>query len=48
MSQESTGMPSFHLVYGGEAVILVEVRMESTQVIAYDEANTERYSSWIS
>lgn len=35
-------MTPFYLVYGGEASISVEFRMESTQAIAYDEANAER------
>lgn len=35
-------MTPFHLVYSGEAVILVEVGMESARVVAYDEANTKR------
>ncbi|XP_042407352.1 uncharacterized protein LOC121997153 [Zingiber officinale] len=32
----------FHLVYGSETLVLVEVRVESDQVQQYDEENGER------
>ncbi|XP_042467301.1 uncharacterized protein LOC122050465 [Zingiber officinale] len=40
--KEGTGVMSFHLVYGGEAVVPVEVRIESDRVQNYDADNTER------
>ncbi|XP_042410200.1 uncharacterized protein LOC121999607 [Zingiber officinale] len=42
MSKEGTGMTSFHLVYGGEAIIPVEVKIESDWTEHYDESNAER------
>ncbi|XP_042423160.1 uncharacterized protein LOC122010734 [Zingiber officinale] len=35
-------MTPFHLVYDGEAVVLIEVGVESDQVHLYDEGNDER------
>lgn len=35
-------MTHFHLVYGGEAVALAEIRSKSAQVDGYDEANAEK------
>ncbi|XP_042412482.1 uncharacterized protein LOC122001666 [Zingiber officinale] len=40
--KEGTGFTSFHLVYGGEAVVPVEVGIESDRVLRYDEENGER------
>ncbi|XP_074561342.1 uncharacterized protein LOC141817608 [Curcuma longa] len=40
--RESTGMTPFHLVYGGEAVVPVEVGLESTRRQFYDEDNEGR------
>ncbi|XP_042465870.1 uncharacterized protein LOC122048363 [Zingiber officinale] len=40
--KEGTGMTPFHLVYSGEAVVLVEVGVESDRVQHYDDGNTER------
>ncbi|XP_042400975.1 uncharacterized protein LOC121991009 [Zingiber officinale] len=40
--KEGTGVISFHLVYGGEAVVPVEVGVESDQVQQYSEDNAEQ------
>ncbi|XP_042400764.1 uncharacterized protein LOC121990755 [Zingiber officinale] len=40
--KEGTGFTPFHLVYGGEAVVLVEVGIESDRVLHYNEENGER------
>ncbi|XP_042441217.1 uncharacterized protein LOC122026545 [Zingiber officinale] len=40
--KEATGMTSFHLVYGGEALVPVEVGVEFDRVQHYDEENDER------
>ncbi|XP_042380224.1 uncharacterized protein LOC121972640 [Zingiber officinale] len=40
--KEGTNMTPFHLVYGGEAIVPVEVRVESDRVKYYGEDNTER------
>ncbi|XP_042441145.1 uncharacterized protein LOC122026467 [Zingiber officinale] len=42
MPKEGTGATPFHLVYGGEAIIPVEVRVESDRIKIYDENNAER------
>ncbi|XP_042414696.1 uncharacterized protein LOC122003691 [Zingiber officinale] len=42
MPKEGTGVTPFHLVYGGEAVIPVEVGIESDQLQQYDVDNAER------
>ncbi|XP_042387717.1 uncharacterized protein LOC121979788 [Zingiber officinale] len=39
--KEGTGVTLFHLVYGGEAIIPVEVGVESDRVQRYDEDNVE-------
>ncbi|XP_042423606.1 uncharacterized protein LOC122011285 [Zingiber officinale] len=39
--KEATGITSFQPVYGGEAVVPVEVGVESDRVQLYDEGNTE-------
>ncbi|XP_042415363.1 uncharacterized protein LOC122004564 [Zingiber officinale] len=41
-SKEGTGLTPFHLVYGGKAVVPVEVGLESDRVQHYDEGNAER------
>lgn len=41
--REGMGMTSFHLVYGVEAVVHVEVKMEYARVGVYNKANTERH-----
>ncbi|XP_042386515.1 uncharacterized protein LOC121978204 [Zingiber officinale] len=40
--KEATSVPPFHLVYGGEALVPVEVGVESNRVQHYDEENDER------
>ena len=40
--KEGTGVTSFHLVYGGEAVIPIEVGVESVRIQNYDDDNVER------
>ncbi|XP_042387435.1 uncharacterized protein LOC121979508 [Zingiber officinale] len=40
--KEATGVTPFHLVYGGKAVVPMEVGVESNQVQYYDEGNAER------
>ncbi|XP_042456155.1 uncharacterized protein LOC122040785 [Zingiber officinale] len=40
--RKATSITLFHLVYEGEAVVLVEVDVESDRVQLYDEDNTER------
>ncbi|XP_042396570.1 uncharacterized protein LOC121986684 [Zingiber officinale] len=40
--KEGTGVTPFHLVYGGEAVVPVEVRIKSDRVRRYDKDNAER------
>ncbi|XP_042446676.1 uncharacterized protein LOC122031651 [Zingiber officinale] len=40
--KEVTSVTPFQLVYGGEAVVLVEVGVESDRVRLYDERNSER------
>ncbi|XP_042386506.1 uncharacterized protein LOC121978195 [Zingiber officinale] len=40
--KEGTGVTPFHLVYGGEAVVPVEVGIESDRVQQYNADNTER------
>ncbi|XP_042401074.1 uncharacterized protein LOC121991117 [Zingiber officinale] len=37
-----TDITPFHVVYGGEAVVYVEVGVESDRVHLYDEGNAER------
>ncbi|XP_042405121.1 uncharacterized protein LOC121995451 [Zingiber officinale] len=39
--KEGTGATSFHLVYDGEAVVSVEVGVESDRIKHYDEDNAE-------
>ncbi|XP_042379852.1 uncharacterized protein LOC121972224 [Zingiber officinale] len=39
--KEGTGVTPFHLVYGGEAVVPVEVGVESDRVQQYNEDNAE-------
>ncbi|XP_042472457.1 uncharacterized protein LOC122055140 [Zingiber officinale] len=40
--KEGTGVTSFHLIYGGEAVVPVEIGIESDRVQQYNADNTER------
>ncbi|XP_042400762.1 uncharacterized protein LOC121990751 [Zingiber officinale] len=40
--KEGTGVTLFHLVYDGEAVVPVEIEVESDRVLHYDEGNEER------
>ncbi|XP_042467199.1 uncharacterized protein LOC122050358 [Zingiber officinale] len=40
--KERTGVTPFHLVYEGEAIVPVEVGVESDRVQQYDVSNTER------
>ncbi|XP_042426255.1 uncharacterized protein LOC122014139 [Zingiber officinale] len=40
--KEGTGATPFHLVYGGEAIVPVEVGIESDRIKVYDENNAER------
>ncbi|XP_074574051.1 uncharacterized protein LOC141830539 [Curcuma longa] len=40
--RDSTQMTPFHLVYGGEAVIPVEVEEESSRVLAYGSDNSDK------
>ncbi|XP_042404693.1 uncharacterized protein LOC121994865 [Zingiber officinale] len=40
--RESTGLTSFHLVYGSEAVVPVEIGVPSTRRMLYDKENAER------
>ncbi|XP_042409876.1 uncharacterized protein LOC121999237 [Zingiber officinale] len=40
--KEGMGVIPFHLIYGGEAVIPVEVRIESDRLQQYSEENAER------
>ncbi|XP_042415351.1 uncharacterized protein LOC122004546 [Zingiber officinale] len=40
--KEGTGLTPFHLVYDDEAVIPVEVKLESDRVQHYDKGNAER------
>ncbi|XP_042444109.1 uncharacterized protein LOC122029235 [Zingiber officinale] len=40
--RESTSLTPFHLVYGNEAVVLIEVGVPSVRRILYDDENTER------
>ncbi|KAG6472849.1 hypothetical protein ZIOFF_070327 [Zingiber officinale] len=40
--KEGTGVTPFHLVYGDEAVVPVEVGVESARIQNYDEDNAER------
>ncbi|XP_042460263.1 uncharacterized protein LOC122043738 [Zingiber officinale] len=40
--KEGTGVTPFHLVYGGEAVVPVEIGVESDRVLHYDEGNDEQ------
>ncbi|XP_042396457.1 uncharacterized protein LOC121986558 [Zingiber officinale] len=40
--KERTGATPFHLVYGGEAIVPVEVWVESDRIRVYDENNAER------
>ncbi|XP_042419225.1 uncharacterized protein LOC122007479 [Zingiber officinale] len=40
--KEGTDLTPFHLVYGGEVVVPVEIGVESDQVLHYDEGNDER------
>ncbi|XP_042472052.1 uncharacterized protein LOC122054680 [Zingiber officinale] len=40
--RESTGLTPFHLVYGNEAVVPIEVEVSSVRRILYDEGNAER------
>ncbi|XP_042467411.1 uncharacterized protein LOC122050580 [Zingiber officinale] len=40
--KEGTGVTSFHLVYGNEAVVPVEVGVESNRIQHYDEVNAKR------
>ncbi|XP_042456410.1 uncharacterized protein LOC122040975 [Zingiber officinale] len=40
--KEGTGATPFHLVYGGEAVVLVEVGVESNRIQHYNEDNAAR------
>ena len=40
--KEGTGVTPFHLVDGGEAVIPVEVGVESARIQNYDDDNAER------
>lgn len=35
-------MTPFHLVYGGEAVVLIKIGMESIRISIYDKANAEK------
>ncbi|XP_042396703.1 uncharacterized protein LOC121986835 [Zingiber officinale] len=42
MPWESTGLTPFHLVYGNEAVVPIEIRVPSTRRMLYDEENAER------
>ncbi|XP_042419647.1 uncharacterized protein LOC122008107 [Zingiber officinale] len=42
MPKEGTGATPFHLIYGGEAVVPVEVRVESNRLQHYVEDNAER------
>ncbi|XP_042387420.1 uncharacterized protein LOC121979498 [Zingiber officinale] len=39
--REATGITPFHLVYGGEAVAPVEVRVEYDRVQLYDDGNAQ-------
>ncbi|XP_042472461.1 uncharacterized protein LOC122055144 [Zingiber officinale] len=39
--KEGTGVTPFHLVYDGEAVVPVEIGVESDRVLHYDEGNEE-------
>ncbi|XP_042446378.1 uncharacterized protein LOC122031318 [Zingiber officinale] len=40
--KEGTGVTSFHLVYGGEAIVPVEVAVEFDRIQNYDGDNAER------
>ncbi|XP_042396854.1 uncharacterized protein LOC121987000 [Zingiber officinale] len=40
--KEGTGVTPFHLVYGGKAVVPVEVGIESDRLQQYSEENAER------
>ncbi|XP_042450585.1 uncharacterized protein LOC122035205 [Zingiber officinale] len=40
--KDGTGATPFHLVYGGQAVIPVEVEVESNRIYHYNEDNAER------
>ncbi|XP_042460714.1 uncharacterized protein LOC122044263 [Zingiber officinale] len=40
--KEGMGVTPFHLVYGGEAVVPVEIRVESDRMQSYSEYNAER------
>ncbi|XP_042423454.1 uncharacterized protein LOC122011084 [Zingiber officinale] len=42
MPKEGTGATSFHLVYGGEVIVPIEVIVESDRIRVYDENNAER------
>ncbi|XP_042437207.1 uncharacterized protein LOC122023191 [Zingiber officinale] len=41
--RESTGLITFHLVYGNEAVVPIEIGVPSVRRTLYDEGNTERW-----
>ncbi|XP_042419209.1 uncharacterized protein LOC122007408 [Zingiber officinale] len=40
--KEGTGVTPFHLVYGGEAVVLIGIGVESDRIQNYSEDNAER------
>ncbi|XP_042457606.1 uncharacterized protein LOC122041838 [Zingiber officinale] len=40
--KEGTGVTPFHLVYGGQTVVPVEVRVESDRIQHYSEDNTDQ------
>ena len=40
--RESTGLTPFHLVYGNEAVVPIEIGVPSTRRMLYDEENAEQ------
>ncbi|XP_042415305.1 uncharacterized protein LOC122004494 [Zingiber officinale] len=41
--RESTGLTPFHLVYGNEAVVPIEIGVPSVRRTLYDEENSERW-----
>lgn len=42
--REGTGMPPFHLVYGGEAVVPTKIEMSFMWVSTYNEDNVMKHS----
>ncbi|XP_042404580.1 uncharacterized protein LOC121994696 [Zingiber officinale] len=42
MPRESTGLTPFHLVYGNEVVVPIEIGVSSVRKMLYDEGNAER------